>query len=199
MIYYCDDFVLDYDLNKLKKLATEERVKNSQNYNSVDKFLSLLSFNLLQFAINNEYNKIISKFQCFTYNEFGKPYLQNELANIFFSISHIKRCVAVAISSKEVGIDVCDYRKIKASTIKGTMSEKEQNEILKDEKSFAKFWSIKEAFSKQKGESILNNLKEIDYSYVQKDFENYSLSCCGGESNLLKISFNQLISFINNN
>lgn len=199
MIYYCDDFSLDCDIEKLTKLATYERIKKANEYkNFENKTLSLLAFNLLQYAINNEYNLILPKEEVFSYNKNGKPFLGNEFSKIFFSISHSKKGIAVAISIKEIGVDICDFREVNQSTICKTMSKQEREEITKDKTKFYKFWSIKEANAKRKGESIFKNLTEIDYEYVSLKTDNYILSSCGIEKKIIKVNLIDLESFIEN-
>lgn len=198
MIYVCDDFSLVFDFDALSKNATIERISKSNEYkNYIDKGLCLLSFNLLQYAFQKEFGFTIRKEEFFTYGKLGKPYLKNR-KDIFFSISHCKNGVAVAVSKNEVGIDIIDFREV-SSVLKEKMLNDCEKEIVKnDELEFFRIWSLKEAFAKLQGKSILQNLTKKDNlsntSISYKD-KKYYLSCFGKKEDLIinKISINDFI------
>ena len=104
----------------------------------------------------------------------GKPYLKSMLgdAQVFFSISHCKGAVAVALTrAGEVGVDIETDRKVSDGVIKKSMTEKEQ-EILADvyadreafTEMFLTFWTRKEAYYKMTGEGLSKKMKDLDVS-----------------------------------
>ena len=58
----------------------------------------------------------------FLYNEHGKPYLEN---GPYFSISHCKEGIAVAVDDQPIGIDVESIRPAKEELVAQTMNEEE--------------------------------------------------------------------------
>ncbi len=93
----------------------------------------------------------------------GKPYLKEERAP-FFSISHTKETVFIAIADAELGLDAelisrtVDYPSILSSYF----SEEERREITSTE-NFLKHWIVKESFIKYLGGTIARDLKRIAY------------------------------------
>lgn len=88
----------------------------------------------------------------FWYNEHGKPYWEN---GPYFSISHCKQGIAVAIDDRPVGIDIEGIRHAEDDLIVRTMNEAEQEEIQRaGDKAFTRFWTQKEAIVKAEGVGI---------------------------------------------
>lgn len=93
------------------------------------------------------------------YGPNGKPYLKN---GPYFSISHCKTAVAVAIDEEhEIGIDIESRRHIEEGLIKRTMNEAEQAFIASaddSEGAFLDLWTQKEAVLKAHGTGIVDDL-----------------------------------------
>ncbi len=88
------------------------------------------------------------------YNEHGKPYIEN---GPFFSISHCKESIAVAVDEQPVGVDIEGIRHADDELIRRTMNELEQAEIVAAEdrdRAFTRFWTQKEAIVKCLGTGI---------------------------------------------
>lgn len=88
------------------------------------------------------------------YNEHGKPYIEN---GPFFSISHCKESIAVAVDEQPVGVDIEGIRHAYDELIRRTMNEEEQAEIVAAEdrdRAFTRFWTQKEAIVKCLGTGI---------------------------------------------
>ena len=92
-----------------------------------------------------------------TYNEHGKPYLEN---GPYFSISHCKEGIAVAIDEHPIGIDIEGIRHADEDLIRRVMNEEEQLAIsglevsgLAD-RAFTRLWTQKEAIVKAEGVGI---------------------------------------------
>ena len=95
-------------------------------------------------------------FPLFLYNEHGAPRLEQ---GPYFSISHCKHAIAVAISEKPIGIDIEHVRAAKPELVERTMNEQEQNEIwaaASPDIAFTHLWTQKEAVLKMQGTGILS-------------------------------------------
>ena len=90
----------------------------------------------------------------FEYNEHGKPFLPN---GPYFSISHCKAGIAVAIDCEPVGIDIEAVRQADDDLIKRVMCAREQEMIRSaehPERTFTRLWTMKEAVVKAQGTGI---------------------------------------------
>jgi len=93
----------------------------------------------------------------FEYNEHGKPFLPN---GPFFSISHCKEGIAVAIDDHPIGIDIEAIRHADDDLIARTMNEFEQSKIknqkskIESDREFTRLWTQKEAIVKAQGVGI---------------------------------------------
>lgn len=83
------------------------------------------------------------------YNEHGKPYLPN---GPYFSISHCKEGIAVAIDEKPIGIDIEGIRRADEELIGRVMNEEERVEM--NDRMFTRLWTQKEAIVKAEGVGI---------------------------------------------
>ena len=106
---------------------------------------------------NNGFEKHNSEQILWTFGEHGKPFLTN-YEGIHFNISHCNEAVAIAVSDKEVGIDVEGRRKFSETLLQRSFDEKEQASVLRSndpESEFARIWTRKEAWFKWTGTGIL--------------------------------------------
>lgn len=90
----------------------------------------------------------------FLYNEHGKPYIEG---GPFFSISHCKEAIAVALDDQPVGIDIESVRKVDPELVTRTMNDSEQALIAASdhpERAFTRLWTQKEAILKMQGTGI---------------------------------------------
>ena len=97
----------------------------------------------------------------FLYNEYGAPYLQD---GPYFSISHCKAGIAVAVSEKPIGIDIEAVRKPNEGLVCKTMNTEEYTSIMSDASpdwAFIRLWTQKEAYLKMKGTGIISDLKLV--------------------------------------
>lgn len=91
-----------------------------------------------------------------SYNEHGKPYIPD---GPYFSISHCKEGIAVAIDVEPVGIDIESIRRADEDLIIRTMCAREQEEIRSAQDSaraFTRLWTQKEALVKAQGIGIVS-------------------------------------------
>lgn len=119
----------------------------------------------------------------FLYNEYGAPSIKN---GPYFSISHCKSGIAVAVSDQPVGIDIEAVRSLKVDLVKKTMNPLEQEAILSASQpdwAFTRLWTRKEAFLKMKGTGIISDLHEVlsdidGLEWLQMDNKLLNYTCC---------------------
>ena len=92
----------------------------------------------------------------FLYNEHGKPYLEN---GPYFSISHCKEGIAVAVDDQPIGIDIEGIRHADEELVARVMNEEEKFRVesleLRDrDRAFTRLWTQKEAVVKMLGTGI---------------------------------------------
>jgi 4'-phosphopantetheinyl transferase len=97
----------------------------------------------------------------FLYNEHGAPYLEK---GPYFSISHCKQGIAVALSNYPIGIDIEGIRRWNEGLVRKTMNNEEQKLILSQaqpEWEFIRLWTHKEAYVKMQGTGIISDMHDI--------------------------------------
>ena len=122
----------------------------------------------------------------FRYNEHGKPYWEN---GPYFSISHCKQGIAVAIDDQPIGIDIEGTRHADADLIARTMNEPERLRIKElGIREFTRLWTRKEAVVKAQGvgiqsfeqlQHIMSKSRDLEISTFEK--ENYIYSIAYGK------------------
>ena len=109
------------------------------------------------------------------YNVNGKPYLGN-FSEHTFNLSHSKDFTALAITQQDpVGLDIenVDFCRTRLSDIAKRFFTLKENKILSalggDEHSlmFYRLWTLKEAWVKANGGSLIPNLKKIEFLVVE--------------------------------
>lgn len=120
------------------------------------------------------------------YNEHGKPYWEN---GPYFSISHCKQGIAVAIDDQPIGIDIEGIRHADADLIARTMNEEERLRIKElGIREFTRLWTRKEAVVKAQGvgiqsfeqlQHIMSKSRDLEISTFEK--ENYIYSIAYGK------------------
>ena len=126
------------------------------------------------------------------YNEHGKPYLAN---GPYFSISHCKEGIAVAIDDAPIGIDIEAIRHANEDLIERTMNEEEKRLIANSQqpiadREFTRFWTQKEAIVKAEGTGIMS------FEQLQKILEigDWTLDTFEKEKYIYSIAYGQLCS-----
>jgi 4'-phosphopantetheinyl transferase len=97
----------------------------------------------------------------FLYNEYGAPFIEG---GPYFSISHCKVGIAVAVSENPIGIDIETIRVFKPDLMYKTMNEDEQLRIMSSitpEEEFIRLWTQKEALLKLQGTGIIADLHHV--------------------------------------
>ena len=126
------------------------------------------------------------------YNEHGKPYIAN---GPYFSISHCKEGIAVAIDDAPIGIDIEAIRHANEDLIERTMNEEEKRLIANSQqpiadREFTRFWTQKEAIVKAEGTGIYS------FEQLQKILEigDWTLDTFEKEKYIYSIAYGQLCS-----
>ena len=121
----------------------------------------------------------------FLYNEHGKPYIEG---GPFFSISHCKEAIAVALDDQPIGIDVESIRRFDPELVTRTMNDSEQALIADSEtpeRTFTRLWTQKEAVLKMEGtgiesfeqlQTILSKYRNIEISTIEKEKYIYTIA-----------------------
>ena len=91
------------------------------------------------------------------YNAAGKPFLTAEDSAIYFSISHCREAIAVAVADQPIGVDVESIRHVDHALIERTMNNHELQQIQtahQPARAFTALWTQKEAWLKWQGKGI---------------------------------------------
>ena len=121
----------------------------------------------------------------FLYNEHGKPYIEG---GPFFSISHCKEAIAVALDDQPIGIDVESIRRFDPELVTRTMNDSEQALIAASahpERAFIRLWTQKEAVLKMEGtgiesfeqlQTILSKYRNIENEKIEREKYIYTIA-----------------------
>ena len=106
---------------------------------------------------NEGINELMNKW---VYNEHGKPSFTPSLLHSFtpyFSISHCKTGIAVAVADEPVGIDIESIRRADEELMERVLSNGERLAVSGErdrDRAFTKLWTQKEAVVKMEGTGI---------------------------------------------
>ena len=132
---------------KLLKLVNEEQVEKALRFkNEKDQIRSLLSSYLI-----NQLSK-----EPLLFNEMGKPYYEN---GPYFNVSHSGKYVMMAVSTREIGIDIEENIPKDMSLLTKIFNEAEAK-MIKEHADFYYLWCAKESLIKCMGSSI-SHVKEV--------------------------------------
>ena len=117
------------------------------------------------------------------YNEHGKPYLEH---GPYFSISHCKEGIAVAVDDQPIGIDIEHIRHADKDLIDRVMNEEER--VGMDDRKFTRLWTQKEAIVKAEGTGI------VSFEQLQKTLEigDWRLDTVEKEKYIYSIAYGKL-------
>lgn len=148
------------------KLSLQRRKKVDSLRFLPDKIASASAYLLLRYSLKKEYG--YSDAPKFGFLAEKKPFLIDR-EDVFFSLSHDRSGVGVALSEKPVGADVqtlFKYENILAETI---LSEKERSvfDLLHiDDALITRLWTMKESLGKKRGDGVAPFLTSTDFSNV---------------------------------
>lgn len=151
------------EVDRLSHCVSKQRYEQAMRYSHVfGQFCCMKAYEMLKDILcemQNEGNRV-GELE-FLYNEYDAPYLQD---GPYFSISHCKAGIAVAVSEKPIGIDIEAVREPKEGLVSKTMNTEEYTSIMADSSpdwAFIRLWTQKEAYLKMKGTGIISDLKLV--------------------------------------
>ena len=153
---YNDNFYNNYnnlnnkDIEKINKLL---KIENKKRF--------ILSRHLLYNKLKEIYNLDFNNINIY-YNNFGKPFIKECYFNISYSFDY----VIVAISDKEIGIDIEKIRNPNLNSINLFCTDNEKKYIMSSRnknKSFFEIFCLKEAYFKMLG-TDLKKMKDIEFN-----------------------------------
>ena len=152
----------EQEIARLLPLVSDQRREQALRYKHLfGQYCCLKSYELL-LKLYNEWSGVQhDHLPEFLYNEHGAPYWAN---GPYFSISHTKQGIAVAISDRPIGIDIEGLREATDSLISRAMNPEEVSIIQASsspQTEFIRLWTRKEAYVKMKGTGIISDMHEI--------------------------------------
>lgn len=151
----------EQEVTRLLSIASPQRREQALRYtHTFGQFCCLKSYEMLtELLASTPYT--LHPTPSFLYNEYGAPYLEN---GPYFSISHCKQGIAVAVSETPIGIDIEAIRPFNEGLMRKTMNSEEQTYILSSlnpEIEFIRLWTQKEAYVKMQGTGIIADMHDI--------------------------------------
>ena len=132
---------------KLLKLVNEEQKEKALRFkNEKDQVRSLLASYLMNQLSEEQ----------LLHNEMGKPYYEN---GPYFNVSHSGKYVMMAVSTREIGIDIEENVPKDMSLLTKIFNEAEAK-MIKEHADFYYIWCAKESLIKCMGSSI-SHVKEV--------------------------------------
>ena len=151
----------EQEIARLLPLVSPQRREQALRYtHTFGQFCCLKSYEMLT-ALLASTPYTLHPTPSFLYNEYGAPYLEN---GPYFSISHCKQGIAVAVSETPIGIDIEAIRPFNEGLMRKTMNSEEQTYILSSlnpEIEFIRLWTQKEAYVKMQGTGIISDMHDI--------------------------------------
>lgn len=130
----------------LEKVNDQQKEKALRYKNELDQVRSLASSYLI--------NKL-SK-EPLLFNDMGKPFFEK---GPFFNVSHSGQYIVMAVSNKDIGVDIEENKEIDMSPLIRIFNEAEAK-MIKEHADFYYLWCAKESLIKCIGSSI-SRIKEI--------------------------------------
>lgn len=177
----CDNMALctDAEVQRLLPLVSAQRRETALRYkHTFGQWTTLQSWLMLR--------ELGLPDKPWSYNDYGKPFLPD---GPYFSLSHCKTGIAVAIDTQPIGIDIESYRDVSPELIEHTMNQSEQDQINASDdpiRTFTELWTRKEAYVKYLGTGIAglpgNPRQYLDNTaganIVSTTTKNYAYSIC---------------------
>ena len=148
------------EVARLLPLVSDQRREQALRFSHLfGQYCCLKSYELLCELLREWGSDILQP--VFEYNEYGAPSIQG---GPYFSISHCKEGIAVAVDSQPIGIDIESVRPFKEALMHKTMNPAEQAAILSSDNpdwEFTRLWTKKEAVLKMQATGIISDLHEV--------------------------------------
>ena len=151
----------EQEIARLLPLVSPQRREQALRYTHIfGQFCCLKSYELLTALLASTPYTLHST-PSFLYNEHGAPYLED---GPYFSISHCKQGIVVAVSETPIGIDIEAIRPLNEGLVQKAMNPQEQAQIAaaaNPEQEFIRLWTRKEAYVKMLGTGIISDMHQI--------------------------------------
>lgn len=174
------------EVQRMLPFVSVQRREQALRYkHTFGQFCSLKAWLLLKEGLEDE---MVRGLEDFCYNAYGKPYIEG---GPYFSISHCKEGIAVAIDDKPIGIDIEAIRHAEEDLIERTMNAEEIERIRGLEvrglgdREFTRLWTQKEAIVKTQGvgiqsfeqlQAVLVESKKLKVESFEKEKYIYSVA-----------------------
>ena len=164
MIYLFTEYDLitkEYEEQLLSKLPSLRKEKALRFKHLEGRLSCIISYLLFLYGYRMLHN--CTDTPDFDIGENSKPFLASK-PHINFNLSHCKGGACCIFSEAPVGIDIQELRRGKLNAMLKICSEEEKNTIqnaLDPELEFCRIWSIKEAISKESGDGIFRDVKNL--------------------------------------
>ena len=151
----------EQEIARLLPLVSPQRREQALRYTHIfGQFCCLKSYEMLT-ALLASTPYTLHPTPSFLYNEHGAPYLED---GPYFSISHCKQGIVVAVSETPIGIDIEAIRPLNEGLVQKAMNPQEQAQIAaaaNPEQEFIRLWTRKEAYVKMLGTGIISDMHQI--------------------------------------
>lgn len=155
---------------RLMKVVSSKRSEQVKRFRyTVDQKLSLYSELLTMYALEKALGRPLIGIN-FSKTYTGKPFLAKE-PHWHFNMSHSGRRVICGIANQSIGVDVEEIREVPLYISEDYFHEVEQLKLLaatSKEQMFYEIWTRKEAFVKNDGSGLSQNLKKINTYDLKK-------------------------------
>ena len=176
------------EVQRMLPLVSAQRREQALKYkHTFGQFCCLKSWLMLYEMLDKREKGLMDEWE---YNEYGKPsfHLSPFTFHLYFSISHCKEGIAVAIDDAPIGIDIEAIRHANEELIERTMNEDERLAISElGMREFTRFWTQKEAIVKAEGtgiesfEQLQKTLESEKWKVESFEKENYIYSIAYGQ------------------
>ena len=161
----------DFKYQYLNFISYERRNRIMKIKSVIDKKRSLISELLMRKSANEILGLPAGKIK-FSYNPYGKPYIDN-IRRYKFNVSHSGDYVTILTGKKSLGIDIEQVKDIDMSISRRFFTEEENCYIFSQKskdmqvKAFYKVWTLKESYIKALGKGL--NIPLNSFSFEIKD------------------------------
>ena len=178
------------EVQRMLPLVSTQRREQALKYkHTFGQFCCLKSWLMLYEMLDEREKGLMDEWE---YNEYGKPsfHLSPFTFHLYFSISHCKEGIAVAIDDAPIGIDIEAIRHANEDLIERTMNVESQKSKEERDREFTRFWTQKEAIVKAEGTGIYS------FEQLQKTLEigDWTLDTFEKEKYIYSIAYGQLCS-----
>ena len=151
----------EQEIARLLPLVSPQRREQALRYtHTFGQYCCLKSYEMLTALLASTPYTLHST-PSFLYNEHGAPYWA---VGPYFSISHCKQGIVVAVSETPIGIDIEAIRPLNEGLVQKAMNPQEQAQIAaaaNPEQEFIRLWTRKEAYVKMLGTGIISDMHQI--------------------------------------